>query len=50
MSTVELAILGATPAFEQPLPVGQLYFPEWSAYEEAMRGIFERQYYTNQGP
>ncbi|MFZ3152366.1 DegT/DnrJ/EryC1/StrS family aminotransferase [Pseudomonas sp.] len=50
MSAVELAILGATPAFEQPLPVGQLYFPEWSAYEEAMRGIFERQYYTNQGP
>ena len=50
MSTVELAILGATPAFEQPLPVGQLYFPEWSAYEEAMRGIFEREYYTNQGP
>ena len=26
MSAVELAILGATPAFEQPLPVGQLYF------------------------
>lgn len=50
MSAVELAILGATPAFEQPLPVGQLYFPEWSAYEAAMRGIFERQYYTNQGP
>lgn len=50
MSAVELAILGATPAFEQPLPVGQLYFPEWSAYEQAMRGIFERQYYTNQGP
>lgn len=45
-----IAILGAAPAFEQPLPVGQLYFPEWSAYEEAMRGIFERQYYTNQGP
>lgn len=50
MSAIELAILGATPAFEQPLPVGQLYFPEWSAYEAAMRGIFERQYYTNQGP
>jgi len=50
MSAVELAILGAAPAFEQSLPVGQLYFPEWSAYEAAMRGIFERQYYTNQGP
>ncbi|WP_051424603.1 DegT/DnrJ/EryC1/StrS aminotransferase family protein [Pseudomonas sp. URMO17WK12:I4] len=50
MNTVELAIFGAPPAFEEPLPVGQLYFPEWSAYEDAMRGIFERQYYTNQGP
>jgi dTDP-4-amino-4,6-dideoxygalactose transaminase len=50
MSAVQLAILGASPAFEQPMPVGQLYFPEWSAYEAAMRGIFERQYYTNQGP
>lgn len=50
MSAVALAILGAAPAFEQSLPVGQLYFPEWSAYEAAMRGIFERQYYTNQGP
>ncbi|WP_068825960.1 DegT/DnrJ/EryC1/StrS family aminotransferase [Pseudomonas sp. BMS12] len=50
MSTAQLAILGGAANFSDPLPVGQLYFPEWSAYETAMRGIFERQYYTNQGP
>jgi hypothetical protein len=50
MSTAPLAILGANPAFEKPVPVGQLYFPEWSDYVQAMRGIFDRQYYTNQGP
>lgn len=50
MSAAPLAVLGAAPAFEHPLPVGQLYFPDWSDYVQAMRGIFERQYYTNQGP
>jgi len=34
----------------EPLPVGQLYFPDWDRYEAAMRGIFERRYYTNHGP
>lgn len=43
-------ISGASPAFANPLPVGQLHFPDWSRYEEAMRGIWERRYYTNQGP
>lgn len=50
MAASSLALLGGAPAFDTALPVGQLYFPEWSAYETAMRGIFERQYYTNQGP
>lgn len=50
MSKVPLALLGGQPAFAAPLPVGQLYFPDWDRYVEAMRGIFERQYYTNQGP
>ena len=50
MSCPELAVLGGTPLFEKPVPVGQLYFPEWEKYEAAMRGIFQRQYYTNQGP
>lgn len=50
MSRSHLAFLGAEPAFKTPLPVGQLYFPSWERYEAAFRGIFERQYYTNQGP
>lgn len=45
-----LAVLGGKPVFEHALPVGQLYFPQWADYVQAMRGIFERQYYTNQGP
>ncbi|HXD40323.1 MAG TPA: aminotransferase class I/II-fold pyridoxal phosphate-dependent enzyme [Ramlibacter sp.] len=44
------ALFGARPAFEKPLPVGQLYFPAWERYEAAFQGIFARQYYTNQGP
>jgi dTDP-4-amino-4,6-dideoxygalactose transaminase len=44
------ALFGAPPAFEKPVPVAQLYFPSWERYEAAMRGIFERRYYTNQGP
>lgn len=40
----------APPRFDAPLPVGQLYFPDWARYEAAMRGIFERQYYNNNGP
>jgi dTDP-4-amino-4,6-dideoxygalactose transaminase len=43
-------ISGGSPTFSKPLPVGQLYFPEWARYEAAMRGIFERRYYTNHGP
>jgi len=38
------------PAFDTRLPVGQLYFPSFERYEDAMRGIFERKYYTNHGP
>ena len=45
-----LAVLGGAPALAKPLPVGQLHFPAWSAYETAMRELFERQYYTNHGP
>lgn len=49
-ANINLAILGHKPAFEQPVPVGQLYFPSWERYEESMQGIFERQYYNNNGP
>ena len=50
MKNHDFALLGGTAAFEKMLPVGQLYFPSWERYEAAMRGIFERRYYTNQGP
>lgn len=50
MKSHEFALLGGTATFERMLPVGQLYFPSWDRYEAAMRGIFERRYYTNQGP
>lgn len=50
MSYASLAVLGGAPAFDNSVPVGQLYFPDWGNYVQAMRGIFERQYYTNQGP
>lgn len=50
MKTTSFAIFGAKPEFDKPLPIGQLYFPSWERYEAAFRGIFERQYYTNQGP
>jgi len=44
------AVLGARPILDKPTPVGQLYFPEWDRYETAFRGIFQRQYYANNGP
>ena len=50
MKTSSFALFGATPAFDKPLPIGQLYFPSWERYEAAFRGIFEREYYNNNGP
>ncbi len=50
MKSPDFALLGGMPVFAKSLPVGQLYFPSWGRYEAAMRGIFERRYYTNQGP
>ena len=50
MPGTTFALFGGAPSFDSPLPVGQLYFPEWNRYEAAMRGIFDRQYYTNHGP
>jgi dTDP-4-amino-4,6-dideoxygalactose transaminase len=46
----DFAILGSVPRFETTIPIGQLYFPSWDRYEAAFRGIFERQYYINNGP
>lgn len=50
MGTLNFALFGAPPAFDKPLPVGQLYFPSRERYEEQFRGIFARQYYTEYGP
>lgn len=46
----DFAIFGGSPEFAQPLPFGQLYFPSWERYQDAFRGIFDRQYYTEYGP
>lgn len=50
MNVTDFALFGAKPKFDKPLPVGQLYFPSWTRYESAFRGIFDRQYYNNNGP
>src|SRR5450830_1647259 len=50
MNTTNFAFFGAKPTFDKPLPIGQLYFPSWERYEAAFKGIFERQYYNNNGP
>jgi dTDP-4-amino-4,6-dideoxygalactose transaminase len=36
--------------FDNPRPVGQLYFPSWERYEAAMREVLESQWYNNEGP
>ncbi|WP_114990354.1 DegT/DnrJ/EryC1/StrS aminotransferase family protein [Synechococcus sp. UW179A] len=50
MSINKPAIIGGDPEFRTKLPVGQLYFPTKQEYILAMKGIFEREYYTNSGP
>jgi dTDP-4-amino-4,6-dideoxygalactose transaminase len=50
MTLSSFAQFGARPLFDKPLPIGQLYFPSWQRYEAACRGIFQRQYYNNNGP
>jgi len=44
------AVLGGPPAFAEPLPVGQLHFPDREAYRALFADLFAREYYTNQGP
>jgi dTDP-4-amino-4,6-dideoxygalactose transaminase len=43
-----LAILGASPRFDEPLAVSQSYWPRWEGYEAAARDIFTRRFYTSQ--
>ena len=49
-SIAELAIFSGTPAFNQPLHVGQLNLPPFAEFEATFKGIFERRYFTNHGP
>ena len=50
MSLRHLACLGGDPEFKRPIPIGQLYFPDWKSYEMAMREVFEQNSYTDNGP
>ncbi len=49
-SAADFAVAGGTPLFDRPLPVGQLNFPSAERYEDAMRRIMKRRYFTNHGP
>ncbi|MBI1731272.1 MAG: aminotransferase class I/II-fold pyridoxal phosphate-dependent enzyme [Gammaproteobacteria bacterium] len=49
-SLADLAIFGGTPAFAEPVHVGQLNLPPWNEFEQAFNGIFDRRYFTNHGP
>lgn len=49
MNSSSFALFGEKPAFDTLIPVGQFYFPSWERYASAFQGIFDRQYYTNQG-
>lgn len=44
------ACLGGAPAFSDPLHVGQINLPTWSAFEAGFRALFERRFYANHGP
>ena len=50
MNQASFALFGEKPEFEIPIPVGQFYFPSWERYSAAFKGVFDRQFYTNQGP
>ncbi|HET6810642.1 MAG TPA: aminotransferase class I/II-fold pyridoxal phosphate-dependent enzyme [Acidimicrobiales bacterium] len=46
----DFAVNGGRPLFEDPVPFGQLYFPSWERYENDMRALWARGWYTNHGP
>jgi dTDP-4-amino-4,6-dideoxygalactose transaminase len=50
MTVSRLALLGGAPQFERERVVGQFNFPPWPQLEDALRGIFARRYYNNDGP
>lgn len=45
-----LAMLGGKPLFDSTLAVGQWYMPPREELDAQLRGIFERQFYTENGP
>lgn len=50
MNLGSFALTGAPPLFRNPLFCGQNRFPDRERYRDAFAGIFERQYYNNNGP
>lgn len=50
MIAKRLAIHGGKPLFDSTLPLGQRYIPPREELNAQLRGIFERQYYTENGP
>lgn len=50
MTAEYLAMLGGKPLFDSRLAAGQWYMPPREELDEQLRGIFERQYYTENGP
>jgi dTDP-4-amino-4,6-dideoxygalactose transaminase len=45
-----LAWFGASPRIARELHAGQINLPSWEKIEKAMGKIFEREYFTNNGP
>jgi dTDP-4-amino-4,6-dideoxy-D-glucose transaminase len=46
----QLALFGSAPAFRDPTEVGPVHVADPRDFERAMRGIFERRYFANNGP
>lgn len=46
----DLAAFGGSPAFREPLHVGQLNLPSWERFQAAFQDIFRRRWFTNHGP
>jgi dTDP-4-amino-4,6-dideoxygalactose transaminase len=46
----DLAYFGGEPAFSEPLHLAQLNLPDWEKAERSFREIFQRRYFTNNGP
>jgi dTDP-4-amino-4,6-dideoxygalactose transaminase len=46
----DLALFGGKPLFDDLLHVGQLNFPKWQRFKDEMQGIFDRRFFTNNGP